>query len=70
MTLTVTYTQAEIDQLKAAIISGVLTITYDGPPRRSVTYQSVDAMKRALADALRTSNSPRRFRLAKVKRGF
>lgn len=44
------WTTAERDTLKAAIASGVLSVTYDGPPRRSVTYQSLDAMRALLAE--------------------
>lgn len=47
-----TWTQADIDNLKAAIASGVLTVSYDGPPRRTITYQSLDAMRALLADML------------------
>lgn len=42
-------TQADIDQLQAVRNSGVLTVTFDGPPRRSVTYQDADDIDRALA---------------------
>jgi hypothetical protein len=44
-----TWTEAEIATLRAAIASGILTVTYDGPPRRSVTYQSLDAMRSLLS---------------------
>jgi len=42
------WTQEDIDKLKAAIATGVLTVVYDGPPRRQVTYQSTDSMLKAL----------------------
>ena len=45
-----TWTQADIDTLKAAVASGVLTVTFDGPPRRSVTYQSAAEMRSLLAE--------------------
>jgi hypothetical protein len=48
------WTQADIDTLKAAVTTGVLSVTYDGPPRRSVTYQSLDAM-RALLSSMQAS---------------
>ena len=44
-----TWTQADVDALKTAVGSGVLTVTYDGPPRRSITYQSLDAMRALLS---------------------
>lgn len=43
------WSQADIDALKAAIATGVATVSYSGPPSRSVTYQSTDAMLQALA---------------------
>jgi hypothetical protein len=43
------WTQADIDSLKAAVSSGVLTVTFDGPPRRSITYQSLSEMRSLLA---------------------
>ncbi len=47
--VTVTWTQAEVDALKAAIASGVLSVEYDGPPARRVQYQSLAAMRELLA---------------------
>lgn len=44
-----TWTEADVANLRAAVASGVLTVTYDGPPRRSITYQSLEAMRRLLA---------------------
>jgi hypothetical protein len=44
-----TWTAEEVAVLKTAIASGVLTVTYDGPPRRSVTYQSLSEMRSLLA---------------------
>lgn len=44
------WTQADIDELKAAIRSGVLTVSYAGPPARTVTYQSLQAMRDLLAE--------------------
>jgi len=44
-----TWTQADVDALKVAVASGVLTVTYDGPPRRSITYQSLEAMRDLLS---------------------
>lgn len=50
--MTATWTQAQIDELKAAIASGVLTVSYSGPPARSVTYQSLKEMRELLAAML------------------
>ena len=43
------WTQADIDALKAVVGTGVLTVHYSGPPARTVTYQSTDAMEKLLA---------------------
>ncbi len=45
-----TWTTAERDALKAAVASGVLQVRYDGPPARSVTYQSLAEMRALLAE--------------------
>lgn len=43
------WTQTDIDRLKAAIASGIVTVSYDGPPRRTVQYQNTRDMLAALA---------------------
>ncbi len=45
-----TWTQTDVDNLKAAVATGVLTVTYDGPPRRSITYQTLAEMRSLLAE--------------------
>lgn len=66
------FTEAQLDTLREAVASGVLTVTYDGPPRRSVTYQSLDAMRSLLADMEREVNNADapRSRLATFSKGF
>jgi hypothetical protein len=44
-----TWTQEEIDTLRAAIASGILIVEYDGPPRRKVQYQTLSEMRVALS---------------------
>lgn len=44
------WSQADIDALKEAVRGGVLTVSYDGPPSRSVTYQSLQQMRALLAE--------------------
>ena len=44
-----TWTQADIDSLKAAVASGILTVRYDGPPARTITYQDLGQMRALLA---------------------
>jgi hypothetical protein len=60
------WTEAQRDTLAAAIASGVLNVTYDGPPRRSVTYQSLQEMRDLLAEMERALNSTtaRSYRVA------
>lgn len=65
------WTQADIDRLKHALGSGVLTVTYAGPPERSITYQSLDAMRRLLAEMVRdvsTTDAP--YRLGATRSGL
>lgn len=67
------YTQAEADALKAAIVTGVLSVTYSGPPSRTVTYQSLDAMRALHAAMLRDLSAQAGnlgYRVAGTKKGF
>ena len=66
------YTQEEIDTLRAAIASGVLTVSYAGPPARTVTYQSSQAMRDTLAEMVADVNEStrRRYRRASHSKGF
>ncbi len=67
-----TWTQADVDTLKAAIASGVLTVTYSGPPARSITYQSLADMRGLLVEMTRdvAGTSATTYRRVQVKRGF
>lgn len=64
------WTQADIDTLKAAVASGVLMVEYDGPPKRSITYQSLGAMRALLAEMIRQVNPQPAFRRASFSKGF
>lgn len=44
------WTQGDIDKLRAAIASGALSVRYDGPPARQVTYHSLSEMRALLAE--------------------
>ncbi len=44
------WTQEDIDKLKSAVASGVLTVSFNGPPARSLTYQSLESMRALLAE--------------------
>lgn len=64
------WSQSDIDTLRAAVVSGVLTVTYAGPPARSITYQSLHDMRALLAEMnAEVSGSPR-YRLAATSKGL
>jgi hypothetical protein len=69
-----TWTQAEIDTLRAAVASVILTVTYDGPPRRSITYQSLAEMRALLAsmqsEAAAAAGTRIPYRLIATKKGL
>lgn len=65
------WTDAQIIALRAAIASGVMTVEYDGHRK---TYQSLDAMRKALAamlaeNAAAATSSKGSFRLATTCKG-
>ena len=64
------WTDEDREALKLAIKGGILTVTYDGPPRRSITYQSLSEMRALLADMNRQVSSAPTNRLVKFRRGF
>jgi len=64
------WTQADLDALKKAVASGVLTVLYEGPPKRSVTYADLSAMRALLAEMNRQITGAPNNRLVKWKRGF
>jgi hypothetical protein len=65
-----TWTQADIDKLKEAVAEGVLSVSYAGPPARSITYQSLDAMRALLAEMVRQVQRPPTFRRVAFRKGF
>lgn len=71
--LVATWTQADIDRLKKAISSGILTVSYAGPPARTITYQSLKEMRELLAEmesSVSVAAGRSTFRRARVERGF
>lgn len=67
------WTQADIDALKAAIASSVLTVSYAGPPARSLTYRSLAEMRESLSLMEREvagSATAVTYRRVKWHRGF
>jgi hypothetical protein len=64
------WTQADVDRLKAAVSSGVLSVSYAGPPARTVTYQSLEGMRALLAQMIRDVRNTPTYRLAEVRSGY
>lgn len=70
-----TWTEADVTALKAAVASGVLTVTYGGggTPSRTVTYQSLDSMRRLLAEMTASvaadAGTRTTYRLASTRKG-
>lgn len=75
------WTQPDVDKLKAAVLAlasgeGVQTVSYAGPPARTVTYQpaDLDKMRALLAEMVATvgaaSGTRPSFRLASTRKGF
>ena len=73
MAVTVGWTQQDVDTLRAALASGVLVVTYSGPPARSITYQSTSQMMsvlaRAVAELSRTAGTRVPFVLVAARKG-
>ena len=72
-----TWTEADRDKLRAAIIAlatgeAVQSITFDGPPRRSVTYhaQDLDKMRALLAEVERQVSKAPSHRLVRFDQGW
>ena len=68
------WTQTDADTLKAAIATGVLTVRYDGPPARQVTYHSMAEMRSLLSSMLQDiaaqSGAVTSYTLAATRKGF
>lgn len=68
------WTETDIATLKAAVASGILTVRYDGPPGRTITYQSLAEMRKLLAEmtaqAASASGSRPAYRLAATRKGL
>lgn len=64
------WTEDDVAQLRAAVASGVLTVVYDGPPRRQITYQDLKQMRDLLADMERSVSGRTTHRVAAFSKGF
>jgi hypothetical protein len=69
-----TWTQADVDALKLAVGSGVLSVRYDGPPARQITYHSLAEMRSLLAsmqqDVARAAGRVSGYTLAATRKGL
>lgn len=64
------WTQQDIDTLKAAIASGILSVSYAGPPQRSITYQSLREMRDLLSEMTAGTTERPSYRLARTRKGL
>ena len=64
------WTEAQRDELQTAVASGILTVRYEGPPAREVTYQSLGAMRALLAEMNRQRSNAPTYRLAATRSGL
>lgn len=66
------WTQNDIDTLKEAVASGILTVEYEGPPKRMKTYQSLNQMRALLASMVQdvaAQNGESNYRLIATRKG-
>jgi len=70
---TPTWTQADADNLRAVISLGTQTVTYSGPPARTVVYQSLAEMRALLAEMViqlkNAAGQRSNYRLARFRSG-
>jgi hypothetical protein len=64
------WTEEDIATLKAACASGILTVSYTGPPARSITYQDLETMRALLADMVRDVRGAPAFRRVEFSKGY
>lgn len=68
------YTQSDVDALKAALASGVRSVSFSGPPARTVVYASTAELIQAIAvaeDAVRMAAATKtRYRFGSTRKGL
>ena len=64
------WTEADITALSAAIASGVFSVSYTGPPSRTVTYHSLTQMRSLLASMVLDVREPATVRFVKHNQGW
>lgn len=77
LTAWMAWTQDEIDQVRAAIVAlaagtRVATVSYAGPPARSVAYGAadLDQLRSLLASMTASSGATPAYRLAATRKGL
>lgn len=74
LTTFMAWTQADIDALKSAMATGALSVSYAGPPARSVTYRSLEEMQALLSQMQQevngSSGTGTNYRLAATRSGL
>lgn len=63
------WTTQDIAALKTAIATGALTVSYEGPPKRLITYRSQTEMLQALALAMKEVNNTPNYGFAATQKG-
>jgi len=70
----IAWTDEEIAGLRKVVASGVLSIAYDGPPRRQVTYQSLASARELLASMIKARDEAKgtgvNYRRVQFSKGF
>lgn len=71
------WTQADVDQVRAAVVAlaagtRVVTVSYAGPPARSVTYGAANLaeLRQLLSEMERAVSGVSKFRRVAFKKGF
>lgn len=72
LTVAMAWTQADVDALKSAMKTGALSVSYAGPPARSVTYRSLAEMQALLAQMQQevSGATATTYRLAATRKGL
>lgn len=65
-----TWTESDIETLRAALRTGVKRVRYRGPPEREVEYQSLGEMRALLAEMVSQVAGTTRYRRVKYSKGF
>lgn len=77
LTAVMAWTQQDVDQVRAAVVAlaagtRVVTVSYAGPPARSVTYGAANLaeLRELLAEMERSVSGGTRFRRVAFGKGF